>query len=80
MDYMASMHKMPIVRYSRPVNHTLALINVEHNEPHSLAKFRQAAHGYGSFFTLSIMDRYWVPDMTLEQGYALLVLSCCAVH
>lgn len=43
MDYLASMHKMPI-----------------------------AAHGYGASFTLSIMDRYYHEDMTLEEGKELM--------
>lgn len=31
-----------------------------------------AAHGYGSFFCLSTMDRYHRPDMSLEEGLELL--------
>jgi len=30
------------------------------------------AHGYGSFFTLSTLDAYYRPDMSLEEGVALL--------
>jgi len=28
----------------------------------------KAAHGYGAYFALSIMDRYWRPDLTEEEG------------
>ena len=38
----------------------------------ALQKVNFAAHGYSSYFALSIMDRYWKPDMTLEEGKALL--------
>ncbi|XP_054723489.1 proteasome subunit beta type-2-like [Uloborus diversus] len=31
-----------------------------------------AAHGYGSFFALSIMDRYYRPDMSKEEGIDLI--------
>lgn len=31
-----------------------------------------AAHGYGSFFCLSTLDRYHRPDMDLEEGLSLL--------
>jgi len=30
------------------------------------------AHGYGSYFTLSTMDGYYKPEMTVEDGYKLL--------
>jgi len=29
-------------------------------------------HGYGSFFTLSVMDRYYKPDLTVEEAIALM--------
>ena len=35
-----------------------------------------AAHGYGSFFTLSVMDRHFKKDMSVEQ--ALGVMQKCA--
>ncbi|XP_076364844.1 proteasome subunit beta type-2-like isoform X2 [Tachypleus tridentatus] len=38
----------------------------------TMAKVPYAAHGYGSFFTLSILDRYYRPDMTEEDAVALL--------
>ena len=31
-----------------------------------------AAHGYASYLTLSTMDRYHRPDMSLEEGLQLL--------
>merc|ERR1719265_449960 len=34
----------------------------------SSEKVNKAAHGYGAYFALSIMDRYYKPDMTLEEG------------
>ncbi|GIX90800.1 proteasome subunit beta type-2 [Caerostris darwini] len=38
----------------------------------TLAKLPYAAHGYGSFFSLSIMDRHYRPDMSQEEGIELL--------
>ncbi|CAL8365687.1 unnamed protein product [Arctogadus glacialis] len=38
----------------------------------ALAKAPFAAHGYGAFLTLSILDRYYKPDLTREDGVALL--------
>ena len=43
----------------------------------SMNKVNFAAHGYGSNFTLSTLDRYYQKDMTLEE--ALDVLRKC-VH
>mmetsp|Transcript_67632 Transcript_67632/g.188727 ORF Transcript_67632/g.188727 Transcript_67632/m.188727 type:complete len:192 (+) Transcript_67632:153-728(+) len=34
----------------------------------SAEKVNRAAQGYGAYFALSIMDRYYTPDLTLEQG------------
>merc|ERR1719222_224339 len=34
----------------------------------SAEKVNKAAHGYGAYFALSIMDRYYKPDLTLEEG------------
>jgi 20S proteasome subunit beta 4 len=31
-----------------------------------------AVHGYGSFFSLSVLDRYYKPDMTQAQAVELL--------
>ncbi|GFT75243.1 proteasome subunit beta type-2 [Nephila pilipes] len=36
------------------------------------AKLPYAAHGYGSFFALSIMDRHYRPDMSKEEGIELI--------
>lgn len=38
----------------------------------SLVKVPFAAHGYGGFFSLSIMDRYHRKDMSVTEGYDLL--------
>jgi len=38
----------------------------------SLQKVPFAAHGYGSFFSLSIMDRYYKPGLTREDASELL--------
>lgn len=38
----------------------------------TLATVPYAAHGYGSYFCLSTMDRFHTPDMDLDQGLALL--------
>lgn len=41
----------------------------------AMAKVNFGAHGYGAHFCLSIFDREWKPDMTLEQ--ATKVLQMC---
>ncbi|XP_075460692.1 proteasome subunit beta type-2 isoform X2 [Ascaphus truei] len=38
----------------------------------ALAKPPFAAHGYGAFLTLSILDRYYKPDITREEAIELL--------
>ncbi|KAL1924548.1 uncharacterized protein VTP21DRAFT_4202 [Calcarisporiella thermophila] len=38
----------------------------------SSAKVPFAAHGYGAYYLLSLMDRYHRPDITLEEGKAIL--------
>jgi len=38
----------------------------------SLNKVPFAAHGYGSMFTMSIMDRHYYPDITLDQAKELM--------
>jgi 20S proteasome subunit beta 4 len=38
----------------------------------SMHKMDFAAHGYGSYFTFSIFDRYYKKDMNLEQGIELM--------
>lgn len=38
----------------------------------SLVRVPFAVHGYGSFFSLSVMDRYYRQDMTREQALDLL--------
>lgn len=38
----------------------------------SMVKMNFAAHGYASYFCMSLMDRYWKPDLSLEEAKALL--------
>lgn len=38
----------------------------------SLQKVPFGAHGYGSFFSLSIMDRYYKPDLSRAEARELL--------
>ncbi|KAJ8273056.1 hypothetical protein GJAV_G00096880 [Gymnothorax javanicus] len=38
----------------------------------ALAKAPFAAHGYGAFLTLSILDRYYRPDLTRDEAVDLL--------
>merc|ERR1711865_676314 len=32
-----------------------------------MEKVNKGAHGYGAMFTFGLMDRYWKPDMNLEE-------------
>eukprot|EP00405_Crypthecodinium_cohnii_P045830 CAMPEP_0206570944 /NCGR_PEP_ID=MMETSP0325_2-20121206/27338_1 /ASSEMBLY_ACC=CAM_ASM_000347 /TAXON_ID=2866 /ORGANISM="Crypthecodinium cohnii, Strain Seligo" /LENGTH=243 /DNA_ID=CAMNT_0054074827 /DNA_START=77 /DNA_END=809 /DNA_ORIENTATION=+ len=34
----------------------------------SMEKVNKAAHGYGAMFTFGLMDRYWKPDLELEEA------------
>merc|ERR1719231_734250 len=34
----------------------------------SMEKVNKAAHGYGAYFALGLMDRYWKADMNLEEA------------
>eukprot|EP00918_Siedleckia_nematoides_P062752 GHVU01136762.1.p1 GENE.GHVU01136762.1~~GHVU01136762.1.p1 ORF type:complete len:201 (+),score=31.91 GHVU01136762.1:86-688(+) len=38
----------------------------------SLVEVPYAVHGYGGFFTLGIMDRYYKPDISKDEAVALL--------
>lgn len=38
----------------------------------SMNKLPFAVHGYGSFFSLSIFDRYYKPDLTQDEAYEIL--------
>ncbi|OZJ06936.1 hypothetical protein BZG36_00179 [Bifiguratus adelaidae] len=38
----------------------------------SMAELPFAAQGYGAYFCTSLMDRYWQPDMNLDQAVALM--------
>ncbi|KAK9702444.1 Proteasome subunit [Popillia japonica] len=46
----------------------------------SLANVKYAAHGYGGFFSLSIIDRYYLPNLTREAGYELMKKCVKEVH
>lgn len=46
----------------------------------ALVKLPFAAHGYGSFFSLSVMDRYYKEDMTQEEAVELLQRCIDEVH
>jgi len=63
------------------VNLLIAGFDTETNTPElyfmdylaSMIKPKHAAHGYGGFFTTTIMDRHYRPDMTKEEAYSLMV-------
>jgi len=38
----------------------------------TLLEVPYCAHGYGGYFTLSTMDAYYKPEMSVEEGYELL--------
>ncbi|GBP09126.1 Proteasome subunit beta type-2 [Eumeta japonica] len=46
----------------------------------SSVKVPFAAHGFGGFLSLSIMDRYHKPDATVEEAYEILKLCVKEVH
>lgn len=46
----------------------------------SMANVDYAAHGYGGYFSLSIMDRNYLKSMNKEQGYELLKKCVQEVH
>lgn len=46
----------------------------------SLVELKYAAHGYGGFFSLSIMDRYHLDALSREEGYELLKKCVKEVH
>ncbi|XP_060536393.1 proteasome subunit beta type-2-like [Cylas formicarius] len=46
----------------------------------SVANVDYAAHGYGGYFSLSIMDRNYLKNMTPDQGYDLLKKCVQEVH
>jgi len=46
----------------------------------AMIKAPYAAHGYGGFFTTTIMDRHYKADMSKEQAYALMVECVKEVH
>ncbi|OXU19505.1 proteasome subunit beta type-2 [Nasonia vitripennis] len=46
----------------------------------SCVKVPYAAHGYGGFFSLTILDRYHRDNLTEEEGYALLKKCVREIH
>lgn len=46
----------------------------------SMASVNYSAHGYGGFFSTSIMDRYYKSNLTPEQAYDLLKKCVREVH
>jgi 20S proteasome subunit beta 4 len=38
----------------------------------SMHQLKMAAHGYASYFALSIMDRYWHEDMSVDEAVGLM--------
>jgi 20S proteasome subunit beta 4 len=38
----------------------------------SMEKVNKAAHGYGAMFTFGLMDRYYKPDLTLEEAKEII--------
>ena len=46
----------------------------------SLAKVKYAAHGYGGFFSLSILDRYYSETFNEEEAYDLMKKCVQEIH
>lgn len=46
----------------------------------SCVKIPYAAHGYGGFFSISIMDRYYVQNMTEDEAYEVMKKCVREVH
>ncbi len=38
----------------------------------SLHELNRCAHGYGAHFTLGLLDRFWKPEMTEEEGIEVI--------
>ena len=38
----------------------------------SMVKLPFAVHGYGAYFSLSIFDRYYKPDLSVDEAYELI--------
>merc|ERR1712113_352732 len=41
----------------------------------SMEKVNKAAQGYGAFFTLGLMDRYYKPDLNLQEAKVIINLG-----
>ncbi|KAJ8507939.1 hypothetical protein ONZ45_g6937 [Pleurotus djamor] len=67
-------------RHPYSVNLLLGGYDLPEDKPHlywidylgTMAEVPFAAHGYGSYFALSLLDRYHNPDASLEEGLATL--------
>ena len=46
----------------------------------TLQNVKHCAHGYGGFFSFSIFDNYWKPDMSIEEGKLLMKLCIYEVQ
>lgn len=46
----------------------------------SMASVNYAAHGYGGYFSLAIMDRYHLDKMGREEGYEIMKKCVKEVH
>jgi 20S proteasome subunit beta 4 len=51
-------------------NHGASLYYIDYLA--SMHKVNKAAHGYASYFTLGAMDKYWRPNMSLNEAVDLL--------
>lgn len=45
-----------------------------------MAKVNYGAHGYASNFVLSIFDRDWKPDLTVDQGLEIIKKCVHELH
>ncbi|KAF9522342.1 20S proteasome subunit [Crepidotus variabilis] len=67
-------------RHPYSVNLLLGGYDIASDDPHlywidylgTLSEVPFAAHGYGAYFALSLLDRYHDPNATLEEGLATL--------
>jgi 20S proteasome subunit beta 4 len=44
----------------------------------SMGSVKRAAHGYGGFFTLGLLDKYWTPELT--EGECVDIIHKCIVE
>lgn len=46
----------------------------------SMQSVSKAGHGYGSYFSLSLMDKLWHPDITEKEGLDIIKKCIAEVH